>query len=282
VPPPFSVSGFSTINRSFEEDLRSFAAGGASGIGIAEFKLPDGRDAQSLDRFRESGLKATICLPTLLSILPNAISAEPADPELRVRELAGSIRRLAPFEPVVVLVLTGAQGERAPSEARAIAAEGLRDLARVAREEGVRIGLEPIHASARDEFSLVSDLPGAVDLLAEVGVDEIGIVFDTWHLWDTEDVLEHARRLAPRFPAVHVNDRRADTRHWDDRALPGDGVIDLPRILCALEAGGFDGWYDLEIFSAETYPDSLLALDPVELTRRGRAGFLRAWEARTV
>jgi sugar phosphate isomerase/epimerase len=59
-------------------------------------------------------------------------------------------------------------------------------------------------------------------------------------------------------------------------------VIDLPRILGALEAGGFDGWYDLEIFSAETYPDSLLALDPAELTRRGRAGFLRAWEARTV
>jgi sugar phosphate isomerase/epimerase len=281
VEPRFSVSGFSTLNRSFEEDLRAFAAGGAGGIGIAEFKLADGRDAESVDRFRESGLEATICLPTLLSILPTTLSSEPADPEARVAGLSRSITRLAAFEPEVVLLLTGAQGERVPSEARSVAVEGLRELAQVAGEAGVRIALEPIHSSAKDEFSLVCDLPGTVELLAEVGADEIGIIFDTWHLWDTEDVLEHARRLAPRFPAVHVNDRRAETRHWDDRALPGDGVIDLPRILGALDAGGFDGWYDLEIFSAETYPDSLLALDPVELTRRGRAGFLRAWEART-
>jgi sugar phosphate isomerase/epimerase len=63
--------------------------------------------------------------------------------------------------------------------------------------------------------------------------------------------------------------------------LPGDGVIDLPAILGALEACGFDCCYDLEVLSCETYPDSLLALDPAELVRRGRAGFVRAWKART-
>ena len=143
------------------------------------------------------------------------------------------------------------------------------------------MALEPIHSSAGDEFSLVTDLPGAEALLEEAGDDSIGIIFDTWHLWDTPDVLEHARRLAPRFPAVHVNDWRDPTRHWDDRALPGEGVMDLPAILGALEAGGFDGWYDMEIFSGEAYPDSLLKLAPEELVRRGREGFLRAWEARS-
>lgn len=126
----------------------------------------------------------------------------------------------------------------------------------------------------------MSDLPATEALLAEAGDDAIGILFDTWHLWDTPDVLEHTRRLAARFPAVHVNDWRAETRGWDDRALPGEGVIDLPALLGALEAGGFDGWYDLEILSGEAYPDSLLRLAPEELVRRGREGFLRAWEAR--
>ena len=105
-------------------------------------------------------------------------------------------------------------------------------------------------------------------------------MFDTWHLWDTPDLLEHIRANARNFPAVHVNDWRRDTRSWDDRALPGDGVIDLPAILGALEQGGYDGWYDLEIFSSESYPDSLLRLPAVDLVRRGRSGFLRAWEAR--
>ncbi|HZR93168.1 MAG TPA: sugar phosphate isomerase/epimerase family protein [Gaiellaceae bacterium] len=278
--PRFSVSEFSTLNRSYDEDLAAFAAGGAEGIGLAEVKLPAGDDAESLRKLRESGLKATICIPATLAILPVGLSPEPAEPEARVEALAASIRRLAPFEPEAVLVLTGVPGERDEAEARRIVVESLRELGRAGREAGVPVALEPIHRSAADEFTLVSDLPATEALLAEAGDDAIGILFDTWHLWDTPDVLEHTRRLAARFPAVHVNDWRAETRGWDDRALPGEGVIDLPALLGALEAGGFDGWYDLEILSGEAYPDSLLRLAPEELVRRGREGFLRAWEAR--
>jgi sugar phosphate isomerase/epimerase len=277
--PRFSVSEFSTPNHSYEEDLAAFAAGGAEGIGLAEAKLP-ADDAEALRGLRDSGLKATICLPATLSILPIGMTPEPAEPEARVESLSASIRRLAAYDPELVLVLTGIPGARAEAEARAIVVESLRRLGETARAAGVRIAVEPIHRSAAAEFSLVSDLPGVEALLGEVGDESIGIVFDTWHLWDTPDVLAHARRLAHRFPAVHVNDWRDPTRHWDDRALPGEGVMDLPAMLGALEAGGFDGWYDMEIFSGEQYPDSLLKLPPEELTRRGREGFLRAWEAR--
>ena len=277
--PKFSVSEFSTLNLTWEEDLEAFVAGGAGGIGIAETKLPED-DAVALRQLRESGLKATLCLPAALSILPNPLGPEPADPENRVELLAGSIRRLAAYEPEMVMFLTGAPGDRDEAEARAIVVEGIRELGRVGRETGVRVGVEPIHRTASAEFSMITDLPGAKALLAEAGDDSVGILFDTWHLWDTPDVLEHARRLAPRFPVVHVNDWRAETRDWDDRALPGEGIMDLPAIIGALEAGGYDGWYDMEIFSGEQYPDCLLKLDPAEMVRRGREGFVRAWEAR--
>ena len=278
--PRFSVSQFSTLNQGFDEDLEAFRAGGAEGIGVAEAKLPeDGDDREALAKFRASGLQATVCLPSLLSILPLPDFPGPDDPAERIDGLAASIRRLARFEPVTVLCLTGPAGDRDPAEARRIAVEGLRELAGVAREEGVSLALEPIHASYAERFTLVDTIPDALDLLEEVG-EPIGIMFDTWHLWDTPDLLEHIRANARNFPAVHVNDWRRDTRSWDDRALPGDGVIDLPAILGALEQGGYDGWYDLEIFSSDMYPDSLLQLPPAELVRRGKAGFLAAWEAR--
>lgn len=281
--PRFSMSEFSTLNRTFEEDVRGYAAGGAAGIGLAEAKLgPASEDAAARALLKEHGLAATICLTSTLSVLPTALGADPADPAERVEQLAASIRRFAAFEPACVLIVTGAQGERTAADARAAVVSGLRDLAGVAREAGVRIALEPIHRSINDLFSLVGDLPATEALLAEVGDPDVGIIFDTWHLWDTPDVLDHVRRLAGRFPAVHINDWREPYRGWDDRVLPGDGVIDLPAIFGALEAGGFpaDGWFDLEIFSTETYPDSLLKLDVDELTRRGKAGFERAWEAR--
>jgi sugar phosphate isomerase/epimerase len=277
--PRFSVSEFSTPNLSWQEDLAAFAAGGADGIGIAEAKLPED-DSAALAQLRESGLKATLCLPATLSILPNAIVPDPVDPEERIELLAGSIRRLAAYEPEMVMFLTGAPGDRDEQDARAIVVEGIRALGSVGRETDVRVGVEPIHRTANAGFSIITDLPEAEALLAEAGDDSVGILFDTWHLWDTPDVLDHARRLAPRFPAVHVNDWRDETRDWDDRALPGEGVMDLPAIIGALESGGYDGWYDLEIFSGEQYPDSLTKLDPAEMVRRGREGFFRAWEAR--
>jgi sugar phosphate isomerase/epimerase len=277
--PKFSVSEFSTLNLTWEEDLAAFAAGGAEGIGIAEAKLPE-NNSVALAQLRESGLKATLCLPAALSILPNALGPDPADPEERIELLAASVRRLAAYEPEMVMFLTGAPGDRDEAEARAMVIEGIRVLGSVGRETGVRVGVEPIHRTANAEFSIITDLPGAEALLEEAGDDSVGILFDTWHLWDTPDVLDHARRLASRFPVVHVNDWRAETRDWDDRALPGEGVMDLPAIIGALEAGGYDGWYDMEVFSGEHYPDSLMKLEAAEMVRRGRESFVRAWEAR--
>lgn len=277
--PRFAVSEFSTLNLGFDEDLAAYAAGGAEGIGLAEAKLPEGRDSESRRKLRESGLTATICLPAMLSVLPLPPFPGPEDPGERVESLCASVRRLAAFDPVTLLVLTGPVGDRDPAEARKVVVEGLREVARTAREVGVAVALEPIHASARDEFTMVDTIPDAVAVVEEVG-EPMGIMFDTWHLWDTPDVLAHIRAEAHRFPAIHINDWRAETRGWDDRALPGEGVIDLPAIFAALEDGGFDGWFELEVFSTETYPDSLLRLDPAELVRRGKAGFEAAWAAR--
>jgi sugar phosphate isomerase/epimerase len=110
------------------------------------------------------------------------------------------------------------------------------------------------------------------------------MLFDTWHLWDTPSVLEDIRRYTSRFAGVHVNDWREPTRSWADRLPPGEGVMDLPTIFGALDAAGYDGWYDLEIFSDDgtfgsAHADSLWELDPLELVERGRDGFLRAWQA---
>lgn len=284
--PRFSVCEISTLRASFEQDLTACWKGGAEGIGICEFKLrADGNDAPALAAFRESGLAATICVPATLSVLPLPLMPGPNDPTKRVAALRAGVRRLARFGPATCMCLTGPCGARSEREARRLVVEGLRTVARAAAEIGIRIGLEPVHASIRNDWTLVSTVPEALDLLAEVDEPNLGIIFDTWHLWDTPNVLKHARTHAKRFFGVHINDRREPTRSWKDRVLPGDGVIDLPAIFGALEAGGYDGWYDMEIFSddglfGDDYPDSLWKLPAIQVVRRGKAGFLRAWSVR--
>ena len=84
-----------------------------------------------------------------------------------------------------------------------------------------------------------------------------------------------------------MSDWREPTRGWADRVLPGDGAAGVPAILGALERAGWDGWYDLEVFSdngafGASYPDSLWDVEPVELVRRARQSFEQCWEERRV
>jgi len=283
--PRFSVCEFTTLSLGLEEELAVLREAGCEGIGICEAKLPEGSDAEAAAAVRDSGLRASVCLLATLSVLPLAKFEGPADPAERVARLCAGVRRLAPFEPACLYVLTGPQGSLPYREARRIAIEGLRAVAETAADVGIPLGLEPIHVSIRDDWTLATTIPETLDLVEEVGVPGFGVGFDVWHLWDTPDLLENIREHASQIVGVHVNDWRDPTRGWNDRVLPGEGVIDLPGIFGALEASGYDGWYDLEVFSddgtfEDDYPDSLWKQPAGDVVRRGREGFLRAWEAR--
>ena len=133
----------------------------------------------------------------------------------------------------------------------------------------------------------MNTLGDAVELLDEVGSPAIGIQFDTWHLWNTPRVLDEIAAHADRLAGVHVNDWREPTRGWADRVLPGDGAIDLPAILAALDRAGWDGFYDLEIFSdngafGADYPDSLWDVSPNDLAARAAESFTACWHQRSV
>ena len=284
--PKFSVCEFTTMPSSFEEDLETYRQAGAQGIGIVEAKLqvPDGDDEAVRAKLRASGLQPTLCIPLTQSILPLIQIKRDSDPNVRIASMCESISRFAALGAVTVVVVTGPQGDFTEAEARRIIVDGLRRLARAGAEAGVGVSLEPIHTSMGAEWTTITTIPETVDLLDEVGEPNLGILFDTWHLWDTPTVLDDIARHADRFAGVHVNDWRVPTRSWADRLPPGEGVMDLPAIFGALEKAGFAGWYDLEIFSDDgtfgnDYEESLWKLAPLELVQRGRDGFLRAWRA---
>jgi sugar phosphate isomerase/epimerase len=132
---------------------------------------------------------------------------------------------------------------------------------------------------------VIFGIDDALAFLDEAGRPDVPLCYDIWHLWGSSDrLIEQTREIAPRVNVVQLNDVREPTRSWNDRVLPGDGVADLPAILRALREGGFDGWYDLEVFSDDgrwgnDYPDSVWKLPWEEQARRGHDGLLRAWEA---
>jgi sugar phosphate isomerase/epimerase len=252
--PRFSISEITTVGQSFADDLDAYKAAGADGIGIWEMKLGD----DSLERFRATGLEAAAAVPAVPSILPLPLMEGPSDPSERVEAIRASIHRLAPFEPECVHFLTG------PGDDRAAVIEGIRAIADEGARAGVRVALEPIQREFAEFWTMVSSLEEAVRLLDEAGRPEVGLMYDTWHLWNQP--LEELERHRDRVAGFHVADWRDPTRNTNDRVLPGDGVIDFAPIVETLR---WDGLYDLEIFSDSELPDSLWKDDPRELARRG-------------
>jgi sugar phosphate isomerase/epimerase len=237
-------------------------------------------DERSLEEFRASGLGAASAVPEIPSVHPLPLLPGPDDPCERVDAILRGLHRLAPFGPGGIVCLTG------PGD-RATVVDGLREIGAEAERLGLRLALEPFQREGIESWSIVNTLTEAADLIDEIGSPAIGIQFDTWHLWNTPDLLDEIATHARRFVGVHVNDWREPTRGWADRVLPGEGVIDLPSILAALDRAGWDGFYDLEIFSdngafGTAYDDSLWDLQPTELASRARERFTTAWNRRPV
>jgi len=248
-----SISQITTVTQSFAEDLDAYRAAGADAIGIWEMKLGD----DSLERFRASGLGAAAAVPDVPSILPLPLMEGPAEPAERVEAIRAAIRRLAPFEPECVLFLTG------PGDDRAAILEGIRAIGVEGRRQGVRVALEPIQREFLDLWSIVGSLGEAAALVDEAGA-EVGLVYDSWHLW--REPVEEIARYRDRIRGVHLADWRDPTRNTNDRVLPGEGVVDFGPILDTLR---WDGFYDLEIFSDAELPGSLWQEEPCGLAQRG-------------
>jgi sugar phosphate isomerase/epimerase len=281
LPSDLALSGRLSINEfmlpdsTFEDDLETCRRAGAAGLGIYEEKLRSGRDQELAELFAESGLRATVCVSVTPSILPLTFFGGPYDPAERIERLIATIKRFEPFRPSQFLTISGADTSIGTSEQRKIIVDGYRRVGEAGAEIGAVIGIEPMRN--RPDDSLVASVAEAADLVAEIDTAGVGIVYDIWHHWDSPTVLEDIASYASLFTAVQLGDWPNRPNPGFDRAIPGEGVIQLDSIFGALESAGYSGWYDLELVADPMPEDSLLRLDRDEMLQRSRQGLEAAW-----
>ena len=268
-----AISEVTTMPCPFEEDVDLYARAGCAGIGVWGFKMEAVGPDRARELLRKHNLAAANCIPQLNSIMPYVLSPEPADPRQRVEAFLPNMERMAKLDPETIVVITGPRGDRSPQEALDLCLEGFERIGRAASDLGVTIGLEPIHRSMEEAFTTITDLPGTFKILRQLNQPSFKILFDTWHLWDTADVWEHVAANSHLIGGVHVADWPDHARSWADRAFPGEGKLPMVEILHKLDAAGFKGFYDVEIFSDNgefdvAYPDSLWKLPPTEIVDR--------------
>ena len=164
--------------------------------------------------------------------------------------------------PCIVLVVGGLPQYSRPGSvpsknigaAHAQVEDGIAELLEYAKQANMPLAIEPLHPAYAADRACVNTLRQALDICDRLDPSRsgaIGVALDVYHVWwDFELLAQIARAGKNRLLAFHVCDWLVPTRDiLNDRGMMGDGIIDIKSIRAAVEAQGFAGYSEIEIFS---------------------------------
>ena len=163
--------------------------------------------------------------------------------------------------PALILVVGGMpEGAKDLSSCRARIQDCIAEVLPEARKAGVPLAIEPLHPMQVTRAA-VNTLEQALDMCDALG-EGIGVAVDVYHVWWDPKLESQVKRAGKRILGYHVCDWLPATSDlFNDRGMMGDGVIDLPSIRGWVEAAGYSGFQEVEIFSHHWWsrdPDEVL------------------------
>jgi sugar phosphate isomerase/epimerase len=164
--------------------------------------------------------------------------------------------------PCIVLVAGGLPQYSRPGsavsrdigKARAQVTDAIAEMLVYAGEARMPLAIEPLHPAYAADRACVNTTMQALDICDQLDPQRtgaLGVALDVYHIWwDPEVLPQIARAGQDRLLAFHVCDWMVPTKDiLNDRGMMGDGVIDIRSLRSAVEAEGFSGYSEIEIFS---------------------------------
>jgi sugar phosphate isomerase/epimerase len=180
------------------------------------------------------------------------------------------MRNAAALQCRTLVVYSGPRAGHTYSHARRLVQDALVELALQAVELGVVLAIEPMHQGCAEQWTFLTALDATLDLIAAVGSPNVKIVLDTYHLGHEENLVERIHAILPHVALVQLGDARRPPDGEQNRCRLGDGVVPLGEIITAVKAGGYDGFYDIELLGEE-----FDAADYFDLLRHAKEAFDR-------
>ncbi|MFD4555751.1 sugar phosphate isomerase/epimerase family protein [Streptomyces sp. NPDC058469] len=200
------------------------------------------------------------------------------DPDERARALDDNRRAVDEAATLgtdtLVLVSGGLPaGSKDLHGARERIADALGELGPYAEERGVRLAIEPLHPMFASDRCVVSTLTQALDLAERFPAQQVGVTVDTYHIWWDDRAPEQIARAGAggRIHTFQLADWTTPLPEGvlNGRGQIGDGAIDMREWLSYVEAAGYTGPIEVELFN-----DGLWARDGREVLAETAARFV--------
>ncbi|MGV9939440.1 sugar phosphate isomerase/epimerase family protein [Streptomyces sp. NPDC003401] len=257
----FSINQMTVKQLSLPELVAACTDLGVGNVGLWREPVQAYGVAETAKLVRDAGLTVTtLCRGGFLTA---------ADPDGRAAALADNRRAVdeaaALGTEVLVLVSGGLPpGSKDLHGARERIADALTELGPYAEDHGVRLAIEPLHPMYAADRCVVSTLTQALDIAERFPAHQVGVTVDTYHIWwDDRAPAEIARAGASgRIHTFQLADWTTPLPEGvlNGRGQIGDGAIDMREWQAHVEAAGYTGAIEVELFN-----DALWARDGREV-----------------
>lgn len=227
----------------------NYAAHGVKGITVWRDALNNRHIGRTGIMLRNHGLEiVSLCRG---GFFPNI------NPEKRKQAIADNLKAIDEAQELgtkMIVLVCGADPAQSLEDSRKQIADGISEILPVASAAGIKLAIEPLHPMYADTRSAINTLKQANDLVQKLQSPWLGVAVDVYHVWWDPDLENEIRRCGENNAlfAFHICDWKSPaTDFLNDRGLMGEGCIPIKKIRSWVEAAGFDGFNEVEIFSNE-------------------------------
>ena len=239
---------------SLAQAIAAYSAADVAGISIWRDKLAECGLDEAVRMIADRGLQVSgLCRGGMFP------GADAATRQANIDDNLVAIDEAAALGAACLVLVCGGmlEGSKDLAGTREMIRDGLGAILPHARAAGVPLAIEPLHPMYAADRCAINTLGQALDLCDQLGDRpgiDLGVAVDVYHLWWDPDLQAQIRRAGARVLAFHVCDWLVPTTDLLlDRGMMGDGVIDIRQIRDWVDATGYDGLIEVEIFSAQNW-----------------------------
>jgi sugar phosphate isomerase/epimerase len=234
---------------SIEDAAKNYAAMGVKGITVWRDALQGRNIKQAGEMLRQHDL-------TVVSLCRGGFFP---GKEQKKRKAALDNNRRAIEEAFelgtkMIVLVCGADPAQSLEDSRKQIKDGIDAIIPDAKVAGVKLAIEPLHPMYADTRSAINTLEQANDMTEALNSSWVGVAVDVYHVWWDPDLEKEIKRSGKNktLLAFHISDWKSPTTDLlNDRGLMGEGCIPVKKIRSLVEASGFNGFNEVEIFSNE-------------------------------
>ncbi len=236
-----------------EDAAKNYSAAGVKGITVWRDALEGRNIEQTGKMLRDLGLAVvSLCRGGFFP------AKDSNKRKLAIDDNRKAIEEAAQLGTQIIVLVCGAEPSQSLEESRKQIRDGIEKIIPEAAAAGVKLAIEPLHPMYADSRSAINTLAQANEMAEELNSPWVGVAVDVYHLWWDPFLEKEIMRCGENgnLTAFHICDWKVPTTDFLlDRGLMGEGCIPVKKIRSWVEAAGFTGFNEVEIFSTKYWAE---------------------------